>query len=260
MCQIIFSELNMIFKSSTLLLTSVLLSGCATLDIVTFGLSGISFITTGKSLSDHAISAVTDQDCAIHRFIFDESICRQTNGTIGTNGEVMLAKNSEPESIEEAILVETPLEVPSVIEANNALPTDNIQSYSLASISAENKPITPAELEINRQYNIVDEQDNKVAQYKVIGSFNNKSYALTRANLYQNMGAVVISNHKNNRSQINNTKYRVVLGPYLTDTQLPELGKIAKTEKSADWLLSLCTKTLSPPPCMNENITLAQVY
>ena len=56
-----------------------LLSGCATLKLISLGLSSINYLTTGKSLSDHAISAMAEQDYALHRMVFDEMVCRKTN-------------------------------------------------------------------------------------------------------------------------------------------------------------------------------------
>jgi hypothetical protein len=250
----------MIFKSFTCLFALFLLSGCATLNIVSFGLSGISFITTGKSLSDHALSAVTDQDCAIHRFIFNESMCRQNNDIVETNGAAILAKNAAKEEtqvpIQSLSVIETVIPEITRIKVNNAEST----------LVAKNNVVSDNESE--KQFgegtqSFFETKANTVAQYKVIGSFNNKSYAITRANLYQEMGAMVIANGKTDSERqikVHDTKYRVVLGPYLTNTQSPEIGQIAKTEKSPDWMLSLCTITLSPPPCLNENITLASTY
>ena len=39
----------------------------------------ISYLTTGKGTSDHVISAVTDQDCALHRVVLSSEICRPKN-------------------------------------------------------------------------------------------------------------------------------------------------------------------------------------
>ena len=51
------------------------LSGCATLELVSFGATGISYMVTGKSLSDHAISAVMQKDCALYRTVIGEQTC-----------------------------------------------------------------------------------------------------------------------------------------------------------------------------------------
>lgn len=36
----------------------------------------ISYVTTGKSTTDHAVSVVAERDCALHRPLFEEDICR----------------------------------------------------------------------------------------------------------------------------------------------------------------------------------------
>jgi hypothetical protein len=58
------------------------MAGCVPLiplpiSIMTSGLSGLSFLTTGKSTTDHVISAANKQDCVMHRVAFGEEICRR---------------------------------------------------------------------------------------------------------------------------------------------------------------------------------------
>ena len=36
----------------------------------------ISYVTTGKSTTDHAVSAVAERDCALHRPLFEEDVCQ----------------------------------------------------------------------------------------------------------------------------------------------------------------------------------------
>lgn len=60
----------------------LLLAGCVPviplpISIVTSGLSGVSFLTTGKSTTDHVISAANKQDCVMHRVAFGEEVCRE---------------------------------------------------------------------------------------------------------------------------------------------------------------------------------------
>lgn len=59
----------------------LLMAGCIPLiplpiSIVSSGLSGISFLATGKSTTDHVISAANRQDCVMHRVAFGEEMCR----------------------------------------------------------------------------------------------------------------------------------------------------------------------------------------
>ncbi len=57
----------------------MVLSGCAVLinptTIASAVVDGISYATTGKGSTDHVISGLTDQDCAMHRGFTDKPVC-----------------------------------------------------------------------------------------------------------------------------------------------------------------------------------------
>ncbi len=56
------------------------LAGCGLPPLVTvasYALDGISFISTGKTVSDHALSAVAQKDCALFRLVKNELVCRK---------------------------------------------------------------------------------------------------------------------------------------------------------------------------------------
>ncbi len=62
---------------------AVWLAGCGlppALAIISSAADGISFIATGKSFPDIALSAMTDKDCAVYRIITNNEICRDTIG------------------------------------------------------------------------------------------------------------------------------------------------------------------------------------
>ncbi len=57
------------------------LAGCGlppAVAIMSSAADGFSFIATGKSFSDVALSAMTDKDCAVFRIITNNEICRET--------------------------------------------------------------------------------------------------------------------------------------------------------------------------------------
>lgn len=67
-------------KLSALSVAAMSLSGCLValppaLQVASLALDGVSFVTTGKTVTDHAISGVTAQDCAMSRVLKGESIC-----------------------------------------------------------------------------------------------------------------------------------------------------------------------------------------
>lgn len=57
---------------------SVFLSGCALppmLEVASLAVGGGSWLFTGKSTADHAISVAVGEDCAMHRPVFGEELC-----------------------------------------------------------------------------------------------------------------------------------------------------------------------------------------
>lgn len=68
------------------LLLALFLSGCAlppAVSVASFVADGVSYVLTGKNTTDHAISAVVGQDCALFRVVRDKDIC-------DPNGEVLI--------------------------------------------------------------------------------------------------------------------------------------------------------------------------
>ncbi len=62
---------------------AVWLAGCGlppALTIISTVADGISFVANGKSLSSVALSAMTDQDCAVYRIVSNSEICHEATG------------------------------------------------------------------------------------------------------------------------------------------------------------------------------------
>lgn len=60
------------------LLLVLFLSGCAlppAVSVASFVADGVSYVITGKSTTDHAISMVVQQDCALLRVVRGKDIC-----------------------------------------------------------------------------------------------------------------------------------------------------------------------------------------
>jgi hypothetical protein len=52
------------------------------ISIVSSGLSGLSLLATGKSTTDHVISAAKKQDCVMHRVAFGDDICKNYSADV----------------------------------------------------------------------------------------------------------------------------------------------------------------------------------
>lgn len=67
-------------RVAVLIVSALLLSGCAVIppivSIAAWGLDGIVFVATDKTVTDHAISTVAQKDCAIFRGIMGKKVCR----------------------------------------------------------------------------------------------------------------------------------------------------------------------------------------
>ncbi len=71
-------------RSAPLVLCSVLLGACTMpvpLRVTSWALDGIAYLTTEKSVTDHGISLVAQQDCALWRGFMGEQICQSEDGT-----------------------------------------------------------------------------------------------------------------------------------------------------------------------------------
>ena len=60
-------------------LTSALLSGCGlppAVMIASYAADGVSYVATGKSVTDHGISEATGRDCALWRVVQGRAVCK----------------------------------------------------------------------------------------------------------------------------------------------------------------------------------------
>ncbi len=83
-------------------ISAVFLSGCALpvpLQIASWALDGISVIATQKSVTDHGISLVAQQDCAIWRGVTEGELCRDAEDTdvLVAEREIEAATKDEPQ-------------------------------------------------------------------------------------------------------------------------------------------------------------------
>lgn len=68
------------------------------MSLASLAISGASMATTGKSISDHAISAIAQKDCAVWRIIQGSPICRAPEPEAGTTAAISLAAASRTSS------------------------------------------------------------------------------------------------------------------------------------------------------------------
>lgn len=82
-------------KSLALIGLPILLGGCGlppALTAASWALDGVSYLVSGKSVTDHAISEVASQDCALFRIVQDREICEDFE-VDGNEDEVLVASD-----------------------------------------------------------------------------------------------------------------------------------------------------------------------
>lgn len=206
--------------SSMLLILA--LSGCASIDILTLGLSGISYAVSGKSLSDHVVSTLLDEDCALYRVVVGENICR--NGIVSDR---LLANDIETNDyLLDRKIIMAPVDISNVI----------------TKVDISDVVLMPLEYETK----IISEENT----YVVIGSFNDVDFAQERKNNFSHLNAQIIRNPIHDV-----TRYRVVVGPFNYIENEEDLNLLPELEKYTPWRLSLCKKSLSLPPCQYDSLT-----
>ncbi|MEK9754962.1 MAG: SPOR domain-containing protein [Rhodospirillaceae bacterium] len=101
--------------SSTIRIASALLAPLALgacglpigVQIASLFADGVSYLTTDKSLTDHGISAVTGEDCALWRGVEGNSICRADDGGKDA-GTIVAALNDQKRQAPQPVIAEAP--------------------------------------------------------------------------------------------------------------------------------------------------------
>lgn len=89
---------------AALLASAMMLSGCAIpigVQIAKLSLDGISYLTTQKSLTDHGLSLLTGEDCAMHRIITRGALCSEWKDEETVTVDLKVAPNGEEAALPE---------------------------------------------------------------------------------------------------------------------------------------------------------------
>ncbi len=78
---------------AVLVMAALFLGGCVA-PVTQAAISSATLITTGKGPSDHVLSAVSGQDCEVHRYLEDEAICQYN--PYGLSSATWAARTDDP--------------------------------------------------------------------------------------------------------------------------------------------------------------------
>ena len=90
-------------KLALIIFLGTTVGGCAALpvpvQIASWALDGLSVITTQKSLTDHGLSMVSNQDCAIWRGFTEGEICRDSSIEVEVLTAVVATPDPQPKPV-----------------------------------------------------------------------------------------------------------------------------------------------------------------
>lgn len=190
------------------------LGGCGApvaFQVASLAADGVSYLATGKSVFDHGLSAVAEEDCAMLRIVTEGQICRDETSTLAdadpkTTPEEAPAPEAVPAvAVEVAELPPPAAEAPAQVAAlPEPVPAPTVAPQPVAEPprAAATPPAPVAE----------------DARYLVIASFGTRDGAEKLAGRHVDLKASVLAAEVKGKPA-----YRVVVGPV-------PLGEIAAAE------------------------------
>lgn len=214
------------------------LAGCVAPPIITYAsmaLDGASFLSTGKSVGDHALSAAVDEDCAVLRAVTEqnmEAVCREYASEEERKAAVAPAVVTAFKTMFTEI---EPEKVPPLIDVEPApvLPV----AYLTGGIGlGETPPETPWET-----------IENSRAIYLMIGNFETIDGAEKLAARVTGIAAVVAPAMAGDALY-----FRVVAGPIAAGQTGAVQARLTTIGIGNSWAANLCTRDLGAPPCNGD--------
>ncbi len=246
-----------------LFVAALLLAGCGlppAITIASLMIDGVSYATSGKSASNHVLSAVVNEDCAVWRGVVEadiESVCldEAENGETPSpvDGEVTVAEADvvyEEERDLLASFASAPIEVEPIepIEPIAVFaPGKSDQEVQLAALGTEPDlgtdpfPVT-----------VVESLTGSHATFLVVGSFRSTSNANLFAARLDVHSASVVPVVVGGR-----TYRRVVTGPFPRGALAAARARLRLQGVESTWAINLCTADMNPPPCRSMVLAAA---
>ncbi len=250
------------------------LTGCgasAAMTVASLALDGVSLMASGKTVADHALSFVTQQDCAIWRAVTQGDIGAICRLPVEDEDAIVTAAADEPAEaiIDEPAAAARPVESAEIervaamgarsLKSRGELAfADGIGGAPLFSFGLMATPpaaplaaslaLLPVGYQVPTSSVPPALINNRKATYLVAGSFRNSAYARDLANrliMRQGGNAVMIA-----PAMVAEVRFhRVVTGPLGAGEMHAARDRLASTGHTDAWAISLCTADLSAPPC-----------
>lgn len=237
------------------------LGGCVMPPVVSYGslaMDGVSYAATGKSVSDHALSAATEQDCAMWRVVSEQQIdavCQKPGATVvaedGDDGgawSFIAGLFSGDDKTPTGGLVDDVIESPAT--GFGDIDPAKIRATPVVTPVAVTAPVVePVVVEPLVNIPLVDMPPaaataNRKAIYLVLGSFATVDRAENLASRVPGVTTAIAP------ALVGEERYfRLVAGPFEANETGDAEQRLTAAGINNVWAARLCTNDLMAPPC-----------
>ena len=240
------------------------LTGCVLPPVISYAsmaLDGVSYVATGKSVSDHALSAAVKKDCAVWRVVSEqdvEAVCQEYATDDAEDGFAVALEASAGAAAPPTERRATQQTQPTEIVLAAAMPAEPPVKWD---ITATPEPLDrllgidpaklPADPDAGRDSGVLPAAThgapaaaNRKAIYLVVGSFRTIDRAERVAAQVPGITAAIAPTLVGD-----DRYYRVVVGPYELGETGDAQSRLAAAGIGNTWAASLCTGDLGAPPC-----------
>lgn len=245
------------------------------LSVASWALDGVSYIVTGKSVTDHAISEVAQQDCALLRVVQGRELCDAYAGDTG-NPQIMVAAAPSGDNWQSGDAIETredplvvPVEVAAFVQGFGPGTIEVNEINATAGFAAARAKLQPVAADIGRFVAATPKARPAIAKpviqtaaltrpapapaigsgqqaVSVVGSFQSISNAWKQADRFADFDVQVRSMRIDGQ-----TWHRVVV-----DAPLATVQRLGVQDA---WILTICDVDGRTPPCGPTTVSSAGV-
>lgn len=250
-------------KASAMLIVALTLTGCTSLEVVAFIGSSVTYAVSGKSWTDHAVSAVTQQDCVMHRIIQGSVACVPVNEPdkpSATHNETSIAEIAEVDARQN-----TELLIDKGINHDSETQIVKISSNTESLLLQKPKGITPrtpsvestSKVSTENAVNSVLESEESKLQFAVLGSYTNPQFAAKQLQRYAEFDASLTQISANGT-----TRFRIIVGPLANADDYQSLQQALPELAAQMWLTEVSNQQRQQDIVLLEpvySLALAQV-
>ncbi|MBT7147751.1 MAG: hypothetical protein HN893_12675 [Rhodospirillales bacterium] len=223
-------------------LGSMLLGACTLplhVQVVSWAIDGISYLTTEKSVTDHGLSMVAQQDCALWRLLTQGDICRDedaitaiASADVATEGQAETVGTVATEESSSSWSNPATAEDLSVIEVSVAALEAPVALEPVIETSPITSTVTPTIVVPLVEASAVEMAN--AGDYLVIGSFSKQTNALGFAEKNGSLDTKILPAMVSGEQV-----YRVVVGPVVTGNRETVTAALQVAGLNESWPLSV---------------------